>query len=330
MGKLVSIATLAVVLLTTMVLAAPQATGGGAPTGLWPTSFNAHQTAADCGRWKLSPEGFCVADDARNGLELGVRFRTSQEVQITGVRIYRYDTAALTGSLWDASGRLLAHGAFAPGPANTWQDLSFAKPVTIRPGTTYVASYFTPNTRYAFRYDYFADSGRTVGPITAVAATAGHPNGVFCYDDAVYGSFPVRGFRNSSYWVTPLWSGATASASGANAAHSAPPRVVRVRPGAHPSQATAPVKITFSKAIWPSTLTPATVRLLHGRKPIATHLTYRPARHQAVLTARTGLRAGATYRVQVSTRVRDSQGHRLDQNPRRAGRQAWTWTFRTR
>ena len=115
MGKLVSIATLAVVLLTTMVLAAPQATGGGAPTGLWPTSFNAHQTAADCGRWKLSPEGFCVADDARNGLELGVRFRTSQEVQITGVRIYRYDTAALTGSLWDASGRLLARGAFAPG-----------------------------------------------------------------------------------------------------------------------------------------------------------------------------------------------------------------------
>ncbi|MCA1984435.1 DUF4082 domain-containing protein [Nocardioides nematodiphilus] len=327
MGKFATISTLAVILFATTVLA-PQAIGQDAQTGLWPTSFNAHQTAADCGRWKLSPDGFCVADDARNGLEVGVRFRTSQRVQITGVRIYRVDTATLTGSLWDASGRLLAHGAFAPGPANAWQDMRFAKPVTIAPGGIYVASYFTPRTRYAFRYDYFADAGRTVGPITAVAATTGHPNGVFCYDDAVCGSYPVRGYRNSSYWVTPLWNGATAS--GANAAHSAPPRVVRVRPGAHAAKATAPVKITFSKAIWPSTLTSTTVRLMHGTKPVATRLTYRPARHQAVLTARTGLRAGATYRVKVSTRVRDSQGHRLDQNTRRAGRQSATWTFHTR
>lgn len=325
-----AIAALVTTLLMATVAAPPQATGSDATAGLWPMSFQAHQTAADCGRWKLNQHGFCVADDARNGLEVGVRFRTAQEVLITGVRIYRVDTATLTGSLWDASGRLLAHGTFAAGPASAWQDLTFATPVTIDPGTIYVASYFTPRTRYAFRYDYFADSGRTVGPITAVASTAGHPNGVFCYDDAVCGSFPVRGFRNSSYWVTPLWTGAATSHPLGDGAEGVAPRVVRVKPGARAAKPTTAVHLTFSKAIWPSTLTPRTVRLLHGKRSIATRLTYRPGLRQAVLTPRTRLRGGTTYRVRVSTRVRDSQGNRLDQNLRRAGRQPGNWTFRTR
>ena len=325
-----TLAALMATVLTSIVWASPQASGAGATVGLWPTSFQAHQSAADCGRWKLDPSGFCVADDARNGLEVGVRFRTSQRVQITGVRIYRMDTAALTGSLWDASGNLLAHGAFAPGPANSWQDLTFSKAVTIEPGATYVASYFTPRTRYAFRYDYFADSGRTVGPITALAGTAERPNGVFCYDNAGCGSFPVRGYRNSSYWVTPLWRGATVSHPVKDAMEGVAPRVVRVLPGERPAKPTAAVRLTFSKAIWPGTLTPATVRLTHGRTTIATRVAYRPAARQAVVKPKTALRGGTKYRVHVSTRVRDSQGNRLDQNPTKPGRQSGTWTFRTR
>ena len=83
--------------------------------------------------------------------------------------------------------------------------MTFDAPVTIAPGTTYIASYFTPNTKYAFGYEYFADQPRTVGPVTALASTDADPNGVHCYDGAPCGSFPVRGYRNSSYWVTPLW-----------------------------------------------------------------------------------------------------------------------------
>lgn len=320
-------AATAAVLLAATVTAPPQAVGVAAPpvgtgvvTGLWPMSFKAHQTAQDCGRWKLDPNGFCVANDSRDGLEIGVRFQTSRKLQIIGVRVYRYDTATITGSLWDSSGTLLAHGTFAPGPADAWQNMTFATPVTIVPGETYVASYFTPRTKYAFSYQYFADSGRTVGPITALRSTNGSPNGVHCYDDAACGSFPVRGYRNSSYWVTPLWLGSQTSA--------AAPRVVSIK---HARGAATPtVRITFSKAMRRSTLNHATVRLLRRGKPVATRLTYQPAQRRLVLAPRGDLLPRAKYRVEVTTRVRDTTGRRLDQDAGRTGLQGASGAFRAR
>ena len=47
------------------------------PTGLWSTDFAAHQTQADCGQHRLDALGFCVANDSRNGLEVGVKFQSS-------------------------------------------------------------------------------------------------------------------------------------------------------------------------------------------------------------------------------------------------------------
>ena len=79
-----------------------------APTGLWSTDFGADQVVADCGRWQLDQNDFCVANDARNGLEIGVKFQASKELKISGVRIYRVDRATVRGSLWDADGNLLA------------------------------------------------------------------------------------------------------------------------------------------------------------------------------------------------------------------------------
>jgi hypothetical protein len=306
-------------------LAPPRAEGQQEATGLWPTSFSPHQVAADCGAWSLDRNGFCVADDARNGLEVGVKFRTSRDVRITGVRIYRYDTAKLTASLWTSSGKLLARGSFAAGPASAWQDMSFPEPVTIVPGRTYVASYFTPRTRYAFRYDYFASSGHTVGPITALRSVDGSPNGVYCYDDAACGSFPVRGHRSSTYWVTPLWAGG-ASVAGSPAAA---PRVLRVTPSGDGARVTTRVRITFSKAVRRSTLRSSTVRLMRHRKRVAVRMSYSAAHRRLVLTPRNRLRPGTTYTV-VVTDVRDTIGNRVDQDPRTSGPQGGTWTFRTR
>src|SRR5688500_11135684 len=123
------------------------------PVGLWSTDFTADQTASDCGEHQLDNLGFCVANDARNGLEVGVKFQSSTDLTITGIRIYRVDQAELRASLWDSTGNLLARVDFAENGGEGWQDAAFTAPVAILPGTTYVASYFTPATKYAFGYE---------------------------------------------------------------------------------------------------------------------------------------------------------------------------------
>jgi uncharacterized protein DUF4082/Big-like domain-containing protein len=336
---------------TGMALDASSAAGDGSEgTGLWPTTFEAGQVAADCGRWRLDDNGFCVADDVRNGLELGVRFQASRAVRITGIRMYRYDAAELRASLWDSHGRLLAHGRFADGPISAWQDMRFAQPVTIEPGETYTASYFTPRARYGFRYGYFASSALSVGPITALRSTATAPNGVFRYVDAPTGAFPVRSYRSSSYWVSPLWEDSPPdSANDGNAGGAANPatppstgttppvvggsepslRVLRVTPASARALTRSRVRVFFSEPVLRRSLGTFSVRLMrHGRR-VPVRLTYRPHLHTVTLTPHARLLPGATYRVAVSTRVRDIEGNRLDQSGT-AGLQAGTWTFRTR
>lgn len=329
------------VLPAAMALDAPQTAGDGDVTGLWPATFRAGQIAADCGRWRLDDNGFCVADDARNGLELGVRFRTSRAVPITGVRIYRYDPAELRASLWDSTGRLLARGRFADGPLSAWQDMRFSGPVTIEPGETYTVSYFSPRTRYGFRYEYFASSARTVGPITALRSTAADPNGVYCYDDAPCGSYPVQSYRSSTYWVTPLWEeSAAAGAPSPPSTGTQPPatgtpatpapRVLRVTPATLRAKVTAKVRVVFSEPVLRQSLGASAVRLLHHGRRVPIRITYRPQLRTVMLTPRYRLLPGATYRVAVSTRIQDVDGNRFDQSGTRAGLQQGVWTFRTR
>jgi hypothetical protein len=316
------------------------ATGQGDPAGLWGRDFSAHQTLADCGRWRLDGNGFCFADDARNGLELGVKFQTARQVQITGVRIYRVDTAAVTGSLWAAGGALLARGKFSPASGHAWQDMSFTDPVTIVPGKTYIASYFTPSTRYAFRYGYFSNRALTEGPITALRSADGSPNGVHCYDDQPCGFFPVHGYHDSTYWVTPLWRVPAAEPAPKPVPTSTAtvdrvaPRVSGVGParGAVGVKVGVTVKAAFSEPVRRSTLTATSVRLLRkGRsKAVPATLAYDAAHRRVVLRPRTALRHATTYRVVVTTDVRDTVGNRFDQDPTKAGLQRASWTFRTR
>ncbi|WP_248579529.1 DUF4082 domain-containing protein [Nocardioides sp. InS609-2] len=344
MGFKSIVAALCAVALASVGFASPAAVGKAEPTGLWPTGFAAQQTSADCGKWSLDENGFCVANDSRNGLEVGVKFQSSRELSITGIRIYRAEPATVPGSLWNSAGTLLARGTFAARSGNGWQDMSFAHPVTIAPGKTYVASYFTPGTKYAFSYGYFAKSGRTVGPITALRSVDADPNGVHCYDDAECGSFPVRGYRDSAYWVTPLWQepgggtngstvGPTTDATKPTADNKAPVvatmtprnRARRVKVGVN-------VTATFSEAVRSTGLTSSTVRLLRkgSTKLVATKIRYDAKAHRVVLNPRSALRRATAYRVVISSDVRDLADNRLDQNPTKSGLQQARWTFRTR
>ncbi|HTZ06674.1 MAG TPA: DUF4082 domain-containing protein [Gaiellaceae bacterium] len=185
--------------------------GSGGTDGIWPSGFQA--SGGDCG----SPDanGFCYADHSGEPpVELGVRFTTSQSVQIVGVRVYRVDDGPVTGSLWDASGNRIAGAtAFAGTATHSWQDVMFPSPVAMAPGQTFVASYFAPTPSYAYQHDAFTGGGITAGPITALQSAPSALNGIYCYT----GCFPQDSFRDSNYWVTPLWttgSGGTVSYTG--------------------------------------------------------------------------------------------------------------------
>jgi hypothetical protein len=187
------------------VIATGVTTSGAADAALWPSNYVAAQT--DCSFFSRDANDFCYIDDDP-AVELGVRFTTSKPVLVTGVRLYRVDGGPVTGSLWSADGTKLATGTFEPyAGVHGWQDLMFTDPgpVVINPGETYIASYFAPNAMYAFEYYLFTDSSITVGPITALQSVAENPNGVFCYVGQPCGSFPTSSYRDTNYWVTPIW-----------------------------------------------------------------------------------------------------------------------------
>jgi hypothetical protein len=306
------------------------------PVGLWGTDYAPGLTADDCGRWKLDDAGFCTADDWRNGVELGTRFRTSREVTVVGVRVYRTDPAIVTGSLWDGQGNRLATGVFERTARTGWQDLAFAQPVVISPGQTYIASYHTPATRYAFDYDFF-EREVTRGSITAVRSTDSAPNGVHCYDVAQC-AYPSHGFRSTNYWVTPLWQEPSAPApttpTPTTPAGAVPPLVHASAPSAGAKRVSrgASIKVTFSTKVRASTLTRGSVHL-HRRGSTArvpARLSYDAARQRLTLVPTRRLLPGTTYRMVVTSKVRDTFGNALDQDPQKPGVQQATWTFRTR
>ncbi len=131
-----------------------------------------------------------------------MKFTSSQAVDIVGVRIYRTDAGPVSASLWNSSGGRLAGPTSAAGAAtHGWQDVLFSAPVAIAPGQTYTASYLAPSGDYPFQWDFFASAAFTQGPITALQSS--NDNGAYCYSGA--SCFPTQSFRDTNYWVTPLW-----------------------------------------------------------------------------------------------------------------------------
>jgi hypothetical protein len=182
-----------------------------AAQALWSSTFTAAQT--DCGSFSRDTNNFCWTEGgdgnlAGPGVELGVKFTSSQNMNITGVRVYRVSPGSVTGHLWDgAGGTPLATGTFSGSDTHSWQDLMFSPAVPIQAGHTYVASYHVSDTQYTFQHDFFTTSGYSVGPITALSSPDSSGNGVYCYDNDPTNCavFPVNTFRDSNYWVTPLW-----------------------------------------------------------------------------------------------------------------------------
>jgi hypothetical protein len=169
--------------------------------------------AGESSLWSDSatPSVAAAADTA--AVELGVKFRPDIDGTINGIRFYKgaSNTGAHTGHLWTASGTLLGTLTFSGETASGWQTARFGSPISVRAGTTYVASYHTDVGHYAANKGFFAASGVNTPPLRALAAGVDGPNGVFHYGAS---AFPTDSFQSTNYWVDVVFSGASSSPSG--------------------------------------------------------------------------------------------------------------------
>jgi hypothetical protein len=126
---------------------------------------------------------------------------------VKGIRFYKgpQNTGTHVGSLWTATGQRLASVTFTNETASGWQQASFAQPVPITAGTTYIASYHAPGGRYSIDTNYFTAPVRN-GPLEALADGAQGGNGVYEYGAA--GSFPSNSWNRSNYWVDVVFDAA--------------------------------------------------------------------------------------------------------------------------
>ncbi len=169
-----------------------------------------------CSIWQDGTPTGAVESNDPSAQTLGVQFQASSSGYITAVRFYKEsaDTGSHIGSLWSATGTLLASGTFSNETASGWQELDFSSPVAVTAGTTYVASYFT-STGYPAATTQGLAAAVTNGPLTALAG-----GGVYTYGSS--NTFPTNTYNNNNYWVDVVYSPtSSATAPGAPAGVSA-------------------------------------------------------------------------------------------------------------
>ncbi|WP_275196093.1 DUF4082 domain-containing protein [Bradyrhizobium sp. CSA207] len=149
--------------------------------------------------FSASQEPSIVAANDPKSVELGIKFQASIPGDVVGLRFYKgpSNTGTHVADLWSSSGTLLAAATFTNETADGWQQVNFATPVTIMPGTTYVASYHTAG-------NYAADPGLlanaiTNGPLMAPSSASIGGNGVFAYGTGSL--FPTNTYNATSYGV---------------------------------------------------------------------------------------------------------------------------------
>ena len=214
-------------------------------------------------------------------LELGVKFRATFDGAVTGVRFFKHagHTGTHIGSLWSELGTRLAQATFTNETATGWQHVTFAEPVPITAGTTYVASYFSPSGRYGVTSGGL-NTAVTNGVLQALGNSTS-PNGVYAYGTTT--RFPSSSFGSSNYFVDVLFApagvpgtptGVTATPGTANAtvswtapANGGPVRSYEITPyigsQAQPSKTitgTPPATSTTVSGLTPGTAYRFTVR----------------------------------------------------------------------
>ena len=173
----------------------------GAGTG--PASGASNAVTPKASILEFTTPGVVDAGDP-GSVVLGVKFTADVAGSVTGVRFYKAaaNTGIHVGALWSATGALLAQGTFSGESASGWQTLTFATPVAVTAGTTYVASYLAPSGHYSVTSAAFATGPIDNPPLHALADLVS-PNGVFAY--SATSVFPSSSYNATNYSVDVLF-----------------------------------------------------------------------------------------------------------------------------
>ena len=245
-----------------------------------------------------------------SSIELGVKFRSSVNGFITGIRFYKgsSNTGTHTGTLWSLTGTQLATVTFSGESASGWQQATFGSPVPVTAGTTYVASYHTFTGFYSVTNNYFTTS-TTRGPLTALATGIDGGNGVYLYG--------ASGFPNSTYQATNYWVDVVLGTSGADTV--APTVVPRHRPKATGALVSVAPTATFSEDVVPSSIAMSLTG--PGGTNVPGTVSYNAGAFQANLRRPRHRPTSTQYTVRV-TAAEDAAGNQLAGAP-------VTWSFTT-
>jgi hypothetical protein len=255
-----------------------------------PTDATSVNVTCPCTLWSTSQTPSTPDAGDTTGIEVGVKFQSTTYGQITGLRFYKstLNTGTHIGSLWSASGTLLAQATFTSETASGWQSVSFSQPVTVLPNTTYVAAYLAPKGHESGddRYFYPAPSPFQTGgsnynapPLSAVSNSSS-ANGLYSYSST--STFPANTFAAANYWVDPVFVPIAAPGQVTNVTGTPGFDSVSLSWSA-PSSGGAPSQYTITPYINSTAQTPVTVT---GTPPVTS-------------TTITGLQQGTPYTFTV-------------------------------
>ncbi|MEU4562397.1 DUF4082 domain-containing protein [Actinoplanes sp. NPDC023936] len=217
-----------------------------------PESATATATAAaaepcPCTIWPSTAAPVNPAEPDTAAVEVGVKFRSDTDGYVTGVRFYKGsgNTGTHLGHLWSEAGANLGTVTFTGETATGWQTATFASPIPVAANTTYIASYFAPNGRYAADNGAFASAGVDNAPLHALAGGVDGVNGVYRYG----GGFPADSWQSSNYWVDVVFD--------TTADDTTPPTVASTSPAAAGTgvPTTSAVSAVFNEPVQGSTVT---------------------------------------------------------------------------
>ena len=215
------------------------------------------------------------AENDNDAVEVGTKFRADQAGFVTAIRFYKGtgNGGTHTGSLWQTDGTRLATVTFTGETATGWQQATLASPVAVAAGTTYIASYYAPNGRYAADADYFATTGVTNSPLSALQNGVDGGNGVYRY--GVGGGFPSSSFESTNYWVDVVFD--------PGGADTVKPSVTDRQPvaGATGVPVTTAAAATFSEAVQATSIR---MTLRAGTAAVPASTAYDPNTRTATLT----------------------------------------------
>jgi hypothetical protein len=174
---------------------------GNALASNYVSSFTTAAASGPVRIWSGSTAPTTFATNETTAIELGVKFRSDVDGQVTGVRFYKgaTNTGTHTGTLWTSTGTMLATVTFTGETASGWQKMLFSSPVTITANTVYVVSYHTNVGQWGYTDNTFATAGVNNATLHALQAGVSGVNGVFVY--AGTATFPTSGFNSRNYWV---------------------------------------------------------------------------------------------------------------------------------